>query len=99
MTIKRIIGFVILVPVAIVLVAFLVANRAIVTLTLNPFNGGDSSLTYRAPFFVWLFLFLAIGIILSGIFGWLNQRKYRKALREAQAELDRLKANLPTNVN
>jgi uncharacterized integral membrane protein len=94
MTIKRIIALIILVPVAIVLVAFIVANRTSVRLALDPFNPDESAFSFTAPFFVWLFGFLAIGILVGGITTWLTQHKYRKAARERQAELNACRMKL-----
>jgi len=87
MTIKRVISFIILVPVAVVLIAFIVANRTWVRLALNPFAPDESSLSFTAPFFVWLFVFLAIGILIGSITTWFSQHKHRKAMRELQTEL------------
>ncbi|RCL03067.1 MAG: hypothetical protein JSC189_000478 [Candidatus Tokpelaia sp. JSC189] len=77
MTIKRIFAFIILVPIAGLLIAFIVANRVLVRLAFNPFNPNDSAFT--APFFVWLFIFLAIGIGIGSITTWFSQYKHRKA--------------------
>lgn len=86
MTAKRIIALIILVPVAVILIAFIVANRALVTLALNPFNV-EGGLSFTAPFFVWLFVFLVTGIVIGGATVWVTQSRYRKALRETRETL------------
>lgn len=93
MTLKKVIAFIILVPVAVVAVLFMVANRAIVTLTLNPFHPGDAAFSFTAPFFIWLFAFLIAGVVIGGISVWINQSKYRKALREREDEVAKLRHN------
>ncbi|AQX20573.1 Protein of unknown function (DUF1049) [Bartonella sp. WD16.2] len=99
MTTKRILLAIILVPLTIFLIAFTVANRQIVTLTLDPFRTNSESFTYQAPFFVWLFIFLALGILLSSAVHWFIQRQYRKALKKSKAEFEKLKTSIAKNLN
>ncbi|MHC5306227.1 lipopolysaccharide assembly protein LapA domain-containing protein [Bartonella sp. LJL80] len=94
MNAKRVISLIILIPIAIVLIAFIVANRESVALTLNPFQPGAEGLTYHAPFFVWLFVFLALGILIGGATMWLTQHRFRKALKDTQTELQGLKMDM-----
>ncbi len=88
---RRIIALVILVPLAVILIALSVANRAPVSLTLDPFNSGNETLTYNAPFFVWLFGALAIGIIFGAVVTWLAQGRHRKSARRSQKEADQIR--------
>lgn len=83
---RRIIALVIFVPLAVILVALSVANRAKVSLTLDPFNPGNPLLTYSAPFFVWLFGALVVGIMLGAFATWLAQGRHRKSARRSQKE-------------
>jgi len=94
MTVKRIIAFIILAPVAVALVAFIVANRTLVRLAFNPFNPDEGTLSFTAPLFVWLFVFLAIGILVGSTTTWLTQHKYRKSARGWQAELNACRIQL-----
>lgn len=91
MSLKQIISLVILIPVGIILIGFIIANRASVMLSLNPFESGESNFNYHAPLFVWLFLFLALGIIIGGITVWFTQHRFRRALKDTQMELQGLK--------
>ncbi|WP_412057246.1 lipopolysaccharide assembly protein LapA domain-containing protein [Bartonella sp. DGB2] len=91
MTVKRILAAIILVPLAILLIAFIIENRAPVALTLNLFGLGGSDFNYEAPLFIWLFLFLILGLLIGGATIWLSQHKYRKALKHCQAELQSIK--------
>ena len=97
MTAKRIFAFIILVPIAVILIAFIVANRAMVALTLNPFQPNDDKFTYHAPFFIWLFVFLIIGMIIGSLITWFTQHKYRKSLKSTKAELENLKTQATKN--
>ncbi|AQT41608.1 Lipopolysaccharide assembly protein A domain [Bartonella apihabitans] len=94
MTLKQIVSLIILIPVGIILIAFIIANRASVALSLNPFDTADTSLVYHAPLFVWLFLALIIGIIIGGITVWFTQHRFRKALKDTQTELQGLKMDM-----
>lgn len=91
MTLKQIVSLIILIPVGVILIGFIIANRASVMLSLNPFESAGDNLTYHAPLFVWLFLFLALGIIIGGITVWFTQHRFRKALKDTQTELQGLK--------
>ncbi|WP_188823070.1 LapA family protein [Brucella endophytica] len=95
---NRFVTIIILVPLAIVLVALSVANREMVTLTLDPFNPGNPALSWSAPLFVWLFGALIAGLILGSAATWVRQGKHRKRARESKAEADRLRREVETNL-
>jgi hypothetical protein len=95
---RKITTLVILVPLGIVLIVLSVANRQAVTLAINPFRPEDQALSLTAPFFVFLFLALIVGMIIGSVATWLSQGKYRKRARmesksalKWQAEADRHK--------
>ncbi|RVC41246.1 DUF1049 domain-containing protein, partial [Mesorhizobium sp. M4A.F.Ca.ET.090.04.2.1] len=58
---------VVFVPLAVVLIALAVANREPIAFTLDPFNPGNPALTLKLPLFVFLFLALAIGMIVGSM--------------------------------
>lgn len=89
---RRVFFVLIIVPISIILIALAVANREIVSFTLNPFNPGDPALTVWTPQFVLLFAALAVGVIIGGCATWLRQGRYRRIARERSRETDRLKA-------
>ncbi|WP_019220941.1 LapA family protein [Bartonella senegalensis] len=97
MTTKRTVLAIILVPITALLIAFIIANRQIVTLTLDPFRINSENFTYQAPLFIWLFIFFGLGILLSSIMHWFTCHKYKKALKESKAELEKLKMSI-TNI-
>ena len=84
---NRFLTWVVFVPVAIVLVALAVANRAPAPFTIDPFNPGNPGLTVAWPLFVYLFAALAVGLIIGSIATWLRQGRYRRAARESAAEV------------
>ncbi|NTE85070.1 LapA family protein [Agrobacterium rubi] len=83
---KKIINLLVLVPLAIILVILCVANRQAVTLALNPFRPDDSMLSFSAPFFVFIFLSLILGVVLGSLVTWFSQGKYRKRARTEAKE-------------
>jgi uncharacterized integral membrane protein len=86
---KKLINIVILLPVAIVLVVLSVANRQSVTLALNPFDPADSVLSLSAPFFVYLFLAVIVGILIGSGLTWFAQGKHRRRARNEAQEAAR----------
>lgn len=88
---NRFMLIVVFVPVAIVLIALAVANRAPTAFTLDPFNPGNPALTIQAPLFVLLFVALALGVILGGAVTWFKQGRYRKIARQRALEAESLR--------
>ncbi|MBP1841887.1 putative integral membrane protein [Rhizobium petrolearium] len=83
---KKIISLLILVPLGIVLIVLAVANRQMAILALNPFRPEDSVLSVSAPFFVFLFLAVLIGMVIGSAATWWSQGKYRKQARAEARE-------------
>mgnify|MGYP001825875202 FL=1 len=83
---RKLINIIILVPVAIILIVLSVANRNWVTLALNPFDPGDTVLSVGAPFFVFLFVALMIGMVVGSLATWFRQGRYRKKARQEAKE-------------
>jgi uncharacterized integral membrane protein len=76
---NRLVTVLVLIPLAIVLVALAVANRASVAFTIDPFNPGNPGLTTSLPLFVLLFAALALGLVVGSLATWFRQGRYRKA--------------------
>ncbi len=89
---RKIIVVVILVPLAIVMVAFAVANRQIVTVSLDPFGGSDSGLSL--PLFALIILLLIIGVLIGGLAAWVRQGKWRSAARRWERQAQALRKKL-----
>ena len=83
---RRLLTLLILVPIAVIVVFFSVANRDAVTVSLDPFHGGTPAVTFSAPLFVLLFAALALGLLIGGVAAWLRQGRWRKAARKIEAE-------------
>lgn len=83
---NRFVTVAIFIPLAIVLVALAVANRAPVAFTLDPFNPGNPGLTATLPLFVYLFAALLVGLVIGSGATWLRQGRYRKLARKREAD-------------
>jgi uncharacterized integral membrane protein len=83
---------IVLVPVAIVVVLFAVANRGPLTLSLDPLAREAPAITLTLPVFVVIFAALMTGVLIGGMATWLRQGRYRKAARENRRECERLEA-------
>jgi uncharacterized integral membrane protein len=84
--VRKILAIVILLPLAIVIIAFAVANRQIVSLSFDPFGSADSGLSLSLPLFALAFVLLILGVMVGGIAAWIRQRKWRRAARRLAAE-------------
>ncbi|MEO9339421.1 LapA family protein [Mesorhizobium sp. SB112] len=83
---NRFLLIVVFVPLAIVLIALAVANRASVPFTLDPFNPGNPALTLQMPLFVLLFAAIVVGLLIGSMATWFKQGRYRKAARQRGLE-------------
>src|SRR5215210_1801609 len=76
----------ILLPVAIVAILLAVANRAPVTVSLDPFSKGAPEISFSVPLFALVFGAIALGIVIGGSAAWLAQAKHRRAERRFRRE-------------
>jgi uncharacterized integral membrane protein len=88
---RKIVAAVILIPLAIVIVAFAVANRQNVTVSLDPFNPDVPAASVTQPLFVVIVAVLILGVIIGGIAAWLRQSKWRRTARRLEREVVELR--------
>jgi uncharacterized integral membrane protein len=77
----------ILVPLAVVLILFAVANRQWTEVSLDPFSSDPPVLGVHLPLFLIILLALIFGVIVGGVAAWLGQGKWRRVARRLEAEL------------
>ena len=82
----------VLVPVALVIVLFSVANRGGVRVSLDPFSRDLPVLSYEVPLFVVVLAAIAVGVLVGGLASWIAQGKHRKAARRNRREADALRS-------
>jgi uncharacterized integral membrane protein len=78
-----------LAPIAVLVIFFAVANRHLVTISLDPI-AHDPAFSLTVPFFVAFFVILIVGIAIGYGAAWWAQGVHRKAERRLQRECDRL---------
>ncbi len=79
------------IPLGILLILLSVANRKLVTFSLDPTNTEAPALFLSLPLFVLLFASLAVGVLIGSSITWAKQGKHRKALREKSFEANKLR--------
>ena len=93
---RKIIAALILIPAALLIVLFAVANRAPVMVSLDPFAGDPPQFAASPPLFVLLLLVLIAGVIIGGISAWMRQSRWRRRARRLSAELKAARAENET---
>ncbi len=91
----RFFKLILIVPLAILFLAFAFANRHIVTVAFDPFPSGDiPAFALQMPLFVALILAAMLGVVAGGFAVWLTQGRHRRALRALRADTDKLRSDL-----
>jgi Protein of unknown function (DUF1049). len=94
--VNKIVGWLVLVPLCGVLIAFALANRHLVAVNLNPFlpPAQADAAGYGVPLFVILYVVLLTGVLLGGIATWFAQAPHRSRERHWRKEAQHLGAEL-----
>jgi uncharacterized integral membrane protein len=91
---RKIIAALILVPLAVVIIAFAVANRQIVTVSLDPFSADAPAASLTLPLFALIIVLLIIGVIVGGVAAWLRQSKWRRTAHRLEREVGALRTEV-----
>lgn len=92
MTLKRAFNWIVGLPLVIVAVAFAVANRQWITVSLDPLSRDAPRVYMNMPQWVLLFIGIFIGLMVGWAAAWWGQGKHRRAAREARVELFKAQA-------
>ena len=76
----------IVIPLALILMVFAVANRHFVTVSFDPFVSNDPSFSVTLPLFLLLIVVAALGVVAGGCAVWFGQRRWRRAARRHDAD-------------
>jgi uncharacterized integral membrane protein len=96
---RRILRWIVGLPIAIVVIAFAIANRQWTRLSLDPFSSESPVLSINMPLWA-LFIFgVFIGILVGWTGCWAAQSKWRKLARERRSEITRLQSELENSKN
>ena len=90
--IQKIVRALILIPLAIVLVSFAVANRQTVTVSFDPFDRVDPAFSVAVPLYVLILALVIAGVIVGGAAAWMRQGKWRWRARRAESQASHLRA-------
>ncbi len=85
---KRILSWLFGLPVAIILIAFAIANRQFIDVSFDPLSADSPLLVVPMPIWALVFGGIFIGLIAGGIAAWLRQGKWRKTARQVRNELE-----------
>jgi uncharacterized integral membrane protein len=83
---RTVVTAVILIPLALIIVGFAVANRQPVTISFDPFDSSHPAYSMTLPLFVVIFLLVILGVLVGGTAAWLRQGRWRSAARRAEAQ-------------
>jgi len=84
---RNIAAALLLIPLALVIVLFAVANRTPVTVSLDPFAGEPPMFAVAVPLFLLVLMVLILGVIVGGMSAWMRQSRWRRRARRLGAEL------------
>jgi uncharacterized integral membrane protein len=84
----------IVVPLGLLFIVFAVANRHLITVSLDPFNSRDPSVSVTMPLFVVIIAVAILGVVAGGTATWFRQRHWRRAARQHEADARQAQAQL-----
>ncbi len=91
---RKIATGIIVVPLAMIMIAFAVANRQMVTVSFDPFFSTAPAYAASLPLFLLIFVVLIFGVIIGGIAAWIGQAKWRRGARQLDAEVRQLRSEV-----
>jgi uncharacterized integral membrane protein len=91
---RRFLTVLVLIPLGVIFIAFAVANRHQVTVSFDPFDSTNPSLSIAPPLFVVIIAVAILGVLAGGIATWFRQRHWRRAARQHEADARAARAQL-----
>ena len=76
------------------IIAFAVANRQVVTVSLDPLSAEHPAATVALPLFALIIILLIVGVLIGGIAGWLRHGKWRRIARRYEREAIALRGEI-----
>src|SRR3954471_22577090 len=86
MVMRKFLTALVVIPLGLLFIVFAVANRHMVTVSLDPFNASDPQLGFALPLFVVIIVVAILGVIAGGTATWFRQRHWRRAARRHEAD-------------
>jgi uncharacterized integral membrane protein len=94
MVMRKFFTAVVVIPLGVIFVVFAVANRHFVTVSFDPFNSTDPSISVRLPLFIVIIAMAMIGVVAGSSMTWFRQRRWRRAARQHEADARQARAQL-----
>ncbi len=92
---KKLLSRLLWIPLFAIIVLFLVANRQLVAVSLDPFNATNPAVTTPAMFlWVWLILIFFIGFAVGAFGMWVSGRQRRHQARMERRELKTMRKEM-----
>jgi uncharacterized integral membrane protein len=91
---RKFVTALIVIPLGLLFVVFAVANRHFVTVSFDPFNTRDPSISVTMPLFAVIILVAILGVLAGGTATWFRQRHWRRAARQHEADARQAQAQL-----
>ena len=89
MMLQRILRWTIGLPIAVIVVAFAVANRQWITVSFDPFSKDAPFAAIDIPLWALFFCGVFFGLIAGWIACWFSQSKWRRSAKDTRKELVR----------
>jgi uncharacterized integral membrane protein len=94
MVMRKFFKAVVVIVLGAIFVVFAVANRHVVTVSFDPFNSSDPSVSVRLPLFIVMIAMAMIGVVAGSSMTWFRQRHWRRAARLHEADARQARAQL-----
>jgi uncharacterized integral membrane protein len=95
MVMRKFLSTLVLVLLGLIFIVFAVANRHLVTVSLDPFGSSNSAFDLPpAPLFVIIIASMIVGVVAGGSATWFRQRHWRRAARQHEADARQARAQL-----
>jgi len=91
---RKFINALVVIVVGLLLVAFAIPNRHLVTVSFDPFDRTDTVLSLTLPLFLLLVVVAILGVIAGSCATWLGQHHWRRAARRHEADARSARAEL-----
>ena len=88
---RKLVAIFVLLPLAVVIVVFAMANRESVVVSLDPFGAANPAFSIRLPLFILIFALVILGVVVGGIAAWLRQGRWRRLARKREADVAALR--------
>jgi uncharacterized integral membrane protein len=91
---RKTLAAIVLVPLAVIMVAFAVANRQVVTVSFDPFSGNAPAAAVTLPLFALVIALLIVGVLIGGVAAWLRHGRWRSTARRLEREVHLLRGKV-----